>query len=188
MLNTKRISKVKTGRLILTGFVLFSAVLFTSCIGVNSQFEEVKDKIMGKLSEDYKTDFQFSIGSAAIHVSSWFVDLSADQEHLDDMMREISSVQVGIYDKVKNANTPPDFNTLRQIDYEMQSNGWKYIVRSIEDGGMSLIYLSANPEEMLKTMYVVNLNDDELIIIEVNGNLKKVIEYAIEEKNFDVKM
>ena len=104
------------------------------------------------------------------------------------MMREISSVQVGIYDKVKNVNTPPDFNTLRQIDYEMQSNGWKYIVRSIEDDGMSLIYLSANPEEMLKTMYVVNLNDNELIIIEVNGNLKKVIEYAIEEKNFDVKM
>ncbi|GBD87354.1 hypothetical protein BMS3Abin03_01286 [bacterium BMS3Abin03] len=188
MLNTKRISKVKTRHFVITGFVLFSAVLLTSCIGVNRQFEEVKDKIMGKLGEDYETEFQFSIGSAALHISSWFVNLSADQEYLDDMMREISSVQIGVFNRVRGTNVYADFNTLKQIDNEMKSRGWQYIVRSVENNEISAVYLNSNPGEVLKSMYVINLNDDELTIIEVNGNLKKVIQYAIEEKNFDLKM
>lgn len=37
-------------------------------------------------------------------------------------------------------------------------------------------------------MYVINLSDEELVIIEMNGDLKKVISYAIEEKEFKLKM
>ena len=37
-------------------------------------------------------------------------------------------------------------------------------------------------------MYIINLSDEELVIIEVNGDLKKVISYAIEERNFHVGM
>ena len=78
-------------------------IFLTGCIGVNRQFGEIKNKIMGNLGKDYKTEFQFSVGSTVITVSSWFVDLAANEEYIDDMMREISSVQVGVYHKVEGS-------------------------------------------------------------------------------------
>lgn len=163
-------------------------VLLTGCIGVNRQFYEVKNKIMGELGDEYKTEFQFSVGSAIINVSSLFVDLAADQEYIDDMLREISSVQVGLYSRVKSTENKPDFSMLNSIDEEMSNNGWKYIVRTFEKDEFTTIYISNDPKELLQKMYVINLNDDELVIIEVNGDLKKVITYAIEERSFNLKM
>jgi hypothetical protein len=179
---------MKTKSIILIISLALLLAFLTGCIGVNRQFSEVKDKIMGGLGNDYKTEFQFSVGSSAITISSWFVDLAADQEYVDEMMREISSVQVGVYYKVEGSDAKADFGTLQSIDEEMHNKGWKYIVRSVEGNELTAIYLSDDPEEILNKMYVINLSDEELVIIEVNGDLKKVISYAIEERNFQFDM
>lgn len=170
-------------------FLLSSFLVFiTGCIGVNRQFYEVKNKIMGGLGDEYKTEFQFSVGSAIINVSSLFVSLSADQDYIDDMMREISSVQVGVYNRIKNFENKPDFSMLNSINNEMNNNGWRYIVRTLEKDEFTTIYISNDPNELLDKMYVINLQDDELVIIEINGDLKKVLSYIIEERSFDLKM
>ncbi len=178
--------KIKSITLIISVSLLL--IFLTGCIGVNRQFSEVKDKIMGELGNDYRTEFQFSVGSSAITISSWFVDLAADQEYVDDMLREISSVQVGVYNRVEGSHAKANFGTLQSIDEEMQNKGWRYIVRSVDNKELTAIYLSDDPVEILNKMYVINLSDEELVIIEVNGDLKKVISYAIEEKKFDLKM
>jgi len=182
------VTTMKTKSIILLIVTSFFLLTLTGCIGVNRQFSEVKNKIMGELGDDYKTEFQFSVCPALIHVSSLFVDLAADEEYIDDMLREISSVQVGVYNKVEDAEHSPDLSMLNSIDEEMRSNGWKYIVRTLESNEFTTIYISADPEELLEKMYVINLNDEELVIVEVNGDLKKVISYAIEERSFNLKM
>ncbi|MGB5895928.1 MAG: DUF4252 domain-containing protein [Ignavibacteriaceae bacterium] len=178
--------KIKSKPLIISLSLLL--IFLNGCIGVNRQFGEVKDKIMGELGNDYRTEFQFSVGSSAITISSWFVDLAANEEYLDEMMREISSVQVGVYNKVEGSDAKANFGTLQSIDEEMNNKGWKYIVRSVESDELTAIYLSDDPGEILNKMYVINLSDEELVIIEVNGDLKKVISYAIEGRKFDLKM
>ena len=188
MLKRIMVTTMKTKSIILLVAVSLFLITLTGCIGVNRQFNEVKNKIMGELGDDYKTEFQFSVGSAAITVSSWFVDLAADEEYVDDMLREISSVQVGVYNRIEGAKYNADFSTLNSIDEEMRSNGWKYIVRTIESDELTTIYISADPEELLERMYVINLSNEELVIVEVNGDLKKVISYAIEERSFNLKM
>ncbi|NNG26039.1 MAG: DUF4252 domain-containing protein [Ignavibacteriaceae bacterium] len=172
-------------KLIVTSFFLLT---LTGCIGVNRQFSEVKNKIMGELGDEYKTEFQFSVGPALIHVSSLFVNLAAEEEYIDDMLREISSVQVGVYNRIEGSTYKASLTTLNSIDEEMSSNGWKFIVRTIDRNELTTIYISADLEELLQKMYIINLNDEELVIVEVNGDLKKVISYAIEEKSFDLKM
>ena len=179
---------MNTSRIFIYIIIFLFLILFTGCIGVNRQFEEIKNKIMGDLGNDYKTEFQFSVGSTAISISSWFVDLAANEEYIDDMMREISSVQVGIYYKVEGSDAKANFSTLQSIDEEMNNNGWKYIVRSVDVNELTVIYLSDDPEEILNKMYVINLSNEKLVIVEINGDLKKVISYAIEERNIHVGM
>ena len=161
-------------------------LFLTGCIGVNRQFSQVKDKIMGELGSDYKTEFQFSVGPALIHVSSWLVDMSADEEYIDDMMREISSVQVGIYNKIDENKDEANFSTLIALDDHMKKSGWKYIVRTADGDELTAVYISNDPEEVLKKMYVISLEDEKLVIVEVNGNLQKVISYALKEKKFKI--
>jgi len=179
---------MKTSRIIIYVVTFFFLILLTGCIGVNKQFSDITDKIVGRLENNYKSEFQFSIGSAAITISSWFVDFAADEEYIDEMMREISSVQVGIYNRLETIYKKPNLATLQSIDEEMRIKGWKYIVRSVDNNELTAIYLSDDPAEILNEMYIINLRDDELVIIEVNGDLKKVISYAIEERNFNFKM
>jgi hypothetical protein len=178
--------KIKRLTLILSVSLLLLSL--NGCIGVNRQFSEVKNNIMGAVGNNYKTEFQFSVGSSAITISSWFIDLAADEEYIDEMMREISSVQVGVYNIVEGSAAGSNFATLQAIDEEMNNKGWNYIVRSADGNELTAIYLSDDPGELLNKMYVINLNDEELIIIEVNGDLKKVISYAIEEKEFNIRI
>ena len=70
----------------------------------------------------------------------------------------------------------------------MRSKGWKYIVRTLDNDDLTAIYVSDEPDEVMEKMYVISLQDEELVIVEINGNLKKVIAYAIEEKNCNLKM
>lgn len=179
---------MKTSRIFIYVVTFFFLILLTGCIGVNRQFSEISDKIIGGLDNNYKTEFQFSIGSSAITISSWFVDFAADEEYIDEMMREISSVQVGIYNRLETIYNETTLTTLQSIDEEMRIKGWKYIVRSVDNNELTAIYLSADPVEILKKMYIINLRDEKLVIIEVNGDLKKAISYAIEERNFRFKM
>jgi hypothetical protein len=174
-----------------TGFIILLAIsviiLLPGCIDVNKEFSEVTDKIISNMGDDYKTEFQFSVGSVGITVSSWFIDFAAREEYVDDMMRELSSVQVGVYNRVEGSDKKAAYSSLESIDEEMDSRGWKYLVRLIEGDELTAIYTSADPDAMLKQMYVINLNEDELVIVEVYGDLKKIISYAIEERNFKVK-
>ena len=172
-----------------TAIIVIAPILLlflTGCIGVNRQFSQVKDKVMGELGSDYKTEFQFSVGPTLIHVSSWIADMSTDEEYVDDMIREISSVQIGVYNRVEKNKGKADFNTLVAVDEHMKSNGWKYIVRSADGDELTAIYISADPDEILKKMYVISLEDEKLVIVEINGNLQKVISYALKEKKFNI--
>jgi hypothetical protein len=103
-------------------------------------------------------------------------------------MREISSVQVGVYNRIESSNVKADFSILQSIDEEMSGNGLKYIVRSLENDELTAIYVNKDPVEALHKLFVINLHDDELVMVEVNGDLKQVIAYAIEEQNFQIKM
>ena len=179
---------MKTSGISIYVVTFFFLITLTGCIGVNRQFSEIKDKIIGGLENNYKTEFQFSIGSSAITISSWFVDLAADEEYIDEMMREISSVQVGIYNRLEAAYTRPNMGMLQSIDEEMSMKGWKYIVRSVDNNELTAIYLSDDPGDTLNKMYLIHLSDDKLVIIEVNGDLKKVIAYAIEERHLNFNM
>ena len=166
---------------------LSALLLLPGCIDINKQFSEVTDRIISKMGDDYKTQFQFSVGSVGITVSSWFIDFAANEEYIDEMVSELSSVQVGVYNRLESSDRKAAYSTLESINEEMNSQGWKYLVRTIEGDELTVIYLNTNPDVMLKKMYVINVNEDELVIVEINGDLKKVISYAIEERNFKVK-
>jgi hypothetical protein len=161
--------------------ILFLPFFLNGCIGIDHEFEEIRDEVIKKFGGEYKSEVQFSIGNVGISVSSWIADVAADEDLAADILDDVSSVQVGVYKKLRGTNSR-DINALRDIEDKMSQSGWKSIVKSSEDGELTGIYIRKNHAEILDRMFVINLDDNELVLVDVQGDLKEAITTAIREK------
>ncbi len=167
--------------------ILFFLLFLNGCIGINEEFGEIRDEVIKNFGGEYKSEVQFSVGSVGISVSSWFVDTAAEEDIAADILDDVSSVQVGIYKKLRGT-TSPDINTLREIEDKMSESGWKSIVRSSDKGELTAVYVRENRAETLDRMFVISLDGDELVLVDVEGDLKEAIATVIREKGMKINM
>jgi hypothetical protein len=165
--------------------ILLLPLLVNGCLGINEEFEGVRDMVILSTGNDYKSEFQFSVGSVGITVSSWVVDASTDDDFPSDILEDVSSVQVGVYKKLQGTSFP-NFQTLLEIEPEMQASGWRSILRSYKDDELTGIYIRNIKEEQLNRLFVISLEDDELVLVEVEGDLNEAIATVIREKGIDI--
>ena len=165
--------------------ILLLPLLLNGCLGINEEFKDVRDIVILSIGNDYKSEFQFSVGSVGITVSSWVVDASTDDDLPSEIMDDISSVQVGVYKKLQGSSSP-NFQTLLEIEPEMIASGWRSIVRSYTNNELTGIYVRNSKEKQLNRMFVISLKDDELVLVEVEGDLNEAIATVIREKGMDI--
>jgi hypothetical protein len=167
--------------------ILFLPLFLSGCIGINEEFAEIRNEVLDNLDDEFRSEYQFSVGSVGITVSSWFVDAAAEEDLAGDILDDVSSVQVGVYKKIRSAKSP-DITTLRELEDEMIQKGWKSIVKNCEGDELSGIYIRSNPNETLDRLFVISLNNEELTLVEIEGDLKEVISTVIREKGMNIHM
>ena len=77
-------------------------------------------------------------------------------------------------------------NTLRDIERKMSESGWKSIVKTCDKDELAAIYVRKNSDEVLNRLFVISLDKDELVLVEVEGDLREAISTAIREKGIDI--
>ena len=167
--------------------LLVFPLFLIGCVGINEEFAEIRNEILNNLDDDFRSEYQFSVGSVGITVSSWFVDAAAEEDLATDILDDVSSVQVGVYKKMRSTNSP-NISTLRELEDEMLQKGWKSIVLNCEGNELSSIYVRNHPSETLDRLFVISLNDEEMILVEVEGDLKEVIATVIRDKGMNIHM
>jgi hypothetical protein len=168
--------------------LLVATVLLTSgCISVNRNFKEIRLNLINKFGNDYHREIEISAGPFAINLASWVVNFSQDDKLIDDLMRQVSNVQVGVYTLTRNGGKEKHA-IMEKINYEMQSRGWKYIVKSYNDDELTAIYVSKNPVMLFRKMFIITHDSEELVLVEVEGKLDRLIELAIHDKKFKFDM
>jgi hypothetical protein len=168
---------------------LLVAVIFLSsgCIGINRNFKEVSSNLINKFGNDYHREIELSVGPFVINLASWVVNLSEEDEIVDDLMRQVSNVQVGVYTLTKDRRKGKH-DVMEKINDEMQSRGWRYIVRSYSDDELTAVYVSKEPDMFFRKMFVITHDSEQLVLVEVEGNLDRLIELAIRDKKFEFDM
>ncbi len=168
-------------------FFLSFILLFTlnSCIDVNDEYVNVRNKVIENFGDDYKSEVQFSLGSVGITVSSWIVNTSENDDLASDILDDVSSIQVGVYQKLKGSSTP-NISTLHDIEKNMLESGWKSIVMSSEDNDLSAVYVRKNSQEILNRLFIINYDGEELVLVEVKGDIKEAVSTVIREKGMKV--
>jgi len=165
--------------------ILLLPLFLNGCLEINEEFSNIRDVVIMSFCDDYKSEVQFSMGSVGITVSSWIVDTSINDDQASDILDDVSSIQVGVYKKLKGSSTP-DISTLHDIEKNMLESGWKSIVMSCEDNELSAVYVRKNPNEILNRLFIINYDGEELVLIEVEGDLKEAVSTVIREKGMKV--
>jgi len=161
--------------------------IFSGCINVNRNFRDISGKLIYKFGNDYQREIELSVGPFMITLASWVVNLSEEEEIVDDLMRQVSNVQVGVYTMTKDRKREKK-NVMDKLDYEMQDRGWRHIVRSYSSDELTAIYVCKDPEELFKKMFIITHDSEQLVLVEVEGELDKLIQLAIRDKKFQFNM
>ncbi len=100
---------------------LLIAVLFISsgCINVNNNFKQTSNELIHEFGNDYHREVEISAGPFMINVASWVVNFSQDDEMIDDLMRQVSNVQVGVY-TLRKTEGKEKAGIMEKINNEME--------------------------------------------------------------------
>lgn len=166
---------------------LAASFLLSGCIAVDGYFKNVRNKVFSSVEGDFQREVEFSLGAAAITLSTVAVSLSDAPDFTDDMLRKIDRVQIGIYKNLDWNKYKPNFNSLRAITSDLKEDGYEFIVRSIDRDEMAAVMIKTN-DYRIKEMFVVAVNDEELIMTQVFGDLDELIEIVIREEGLNVEL
>lgn len=167
--------------------LLFLTVLLSGCFGVDRSFRQIRNYIIENTNGEYDKDFEFSIGSTGISLASVAVSFVDTEEPIEEILSEISSVQVGIYSNKDSGRITTDFAGLKHLTNLMEKAGWEFIVRSVDRDELTAVFVRVY-ENQLNRVFVISVNQEEMALVEMYGNVEKVIEIAIREGNLNLQL
>jgi hypothetical protein len=133
----------------------------------------------------YEREIEFAVGPAGLLLAGMVIKFSDADEIADDIVRQISRVQVGIYNNKPGSEFDASFSSMTEMIDMMSDKEWECIVRSKSSRELTYVFVKYD-EDFLNQIFVINLNDREMILTEVNGDLAEVVEIAIREKGLNI--
>jgi len=167
-------------------FIFISSFLFTGCFGVSHKFQKVRDHLFTKLGKTLPADVEFSIGSISITAASWFVKNDSNDDMPERVLRHINHVQVGVYKNDPYYNASFDFHSFKSVSSELEKDGYKLIVCSVEGDEATAIFTEESDDEKLHKMFIINIDNKEVVLTEIEGELNEVLTEAVKNKKLDV--
>lgn len=164
--------------------LLLLMILLSGCFGVDRSFRQIRNYILENADGEYNKDFEFGVGSTGISLASVVVSFADTEEPIEEILREVSSVQIGVYRNNDSSKITTDFAGLNHLTKLMEKTGWEYIVRTIDNDEFTAIFVHIY-ENQLNRVFLITVNQEEMILVEMYGNIDKVIEIAIREGDLD---
>ncbi len=160
-----------------TFYIILMGLLFnlTGC-NTSDEFNNIEKSIRDRIyPARLNNNFKFGIGALSTTMIGGF---TRDEHEADTYMKEIKGVQVGMYE-VDNSRKSADFHIPDNIGKCLVEKGWEPFVhvRKRHGENVSLFYRQVSENEA--SIYTIVLEHNELVIVEINGNLNTILEKAI---------
>ncbi len=164
--------------------IIAASILFSGCISVDGYFKNVRNKVFSSVNGDFQREVEFAVGPALLTMSSIAVSFSDAPEFTDDMLRKIERVQIGVYKNRDWRSYKPNYNSLKNISSDLIEDGYEVIVRSSSNKEMVAILVKSK-RNRLNEMFVIAINEDEMVMTQIFGDLEELVEIAIRSKNMN---
>ena len=164
----------------------------TGCIGVNKNFKNLRNQVFDSLNENFDKTIEFSLGKSAFMFASKFIDTDEEEdENIQDMLKDVSNVSIGIYEREEKNNfttTKSSGRILNKISNKLEVDDWDSIVKVNGKNETLGIYIKENDSEEINEMFAVILSNDEMVMLKLKGNLNTLADKVVEQQGFGIKI
>ena len=108
-----------------------------------------------------------------------------DDRQAREIVDQIHSVDVASY-KVHNLPGLDGLAADPRFDRELQRHGWSLLVRTQEHDESTWVYVRGGETGVLRNLFIVSLEKNELTLVRVDGRLDRMIAMAMAEHPKDV--
>ncbi len=179
---------MKIKRFLALGLILIVSLSFTGCLGVNGEFRTVRNHVLSNIEMDVNRDIELSIGPALISFASLFVSFAETDEPVDEMLRQIKRVQVGVYEVREVFTDKVNSSVVTALTDLMSEKGWKYIVKSRDHNEIATVFVRSEEVDELSEMFVVAVSGEEIVFVHIEGELEDLIEIAVREHGLGIQV
>jgi hypothetical protein len=156
---------------------LFLMLIFTTgCVSFSDRsFRPVKRDIAAQLPElTLKKEFAMSMGSAMFNTID-FITIGSDFD-----FSSIDKVQIAVYE-MKNTSDLRSLDVERSLMARNPDLNWQTVVKVRELDEYTWVMMGLNSDgNRIEALSILVMEQDELVLINVNGELEKMIEFAFE--------
>ena len=101
-------------------------------------------------------------------------------------LNEVCNVQVGIY-KIKKTEQSSKLNIPATVEKILNESGWERFIRVQKDKGEGVELYFKEIEKDVVSIFIVVLDNKDLILVETSGRIENIIEKAIKEHGMNLK-
>lgn len=168
------------------GALVVLACLTAGCAIVSEEFSGIRNLVVDSLDTPLERDVQIKLGGLTFFILRSLASVIPDGDDPDLIMikqalNSVRKLEVAVY-SLRNGRRPGS-DVFAKVNNRMESEGWAYIVRHYEDGELVvMIYMPENLERgRLEDIFVIVLDREVLVMVQISGNLEKLAELAIRE-------
>ncbi len=176
--------KLRTKFIALLFLIITSMWLLPGCVFVDRDFRLTRNAILKELGPmDIKTEVQVQIGSGLISLGKLAASCAEVEEEALKYLKDIHNVQVGVY-KLHHVDRAMPLVIPQNIAKQLEKKGYEPMVR-VKERDESVWVMTKMKGKRLNSLYVISLNHEELVLVEVMGRLERLIEKAIQDQGLN---
>ena len=161
-----------------TGFIL----TVTGCV-----FTPGLDRIQRIVAQEIepatmKTQVKLNLGPIAISLARVVTGFTNVEEEVLDYLSCIKRVEVNVQE-ITGLSSLRSIRWPKSIEDKLEREGWEILVKAREEDEIVLV-LYKSRKKTVRSLYVVSLNPDELVLVKVEGRLDTLVTRALENHGF----
>jgi len=164
--------------------ICLTACLLPGCVFISRDFRFTKELIISELGEaEVETEFQLQVGSGLLSLGKFAASVADVDRNTMEYLRDIRNVQVGVY-KLYDIDRNKPLKIPDRIAKNLARKGYEPIIKTKEKNSATWIFTKMRGKR-LESLYVISLEQHELVLVEVKGRLERILQKAIREKGLE---
>jgi len=134
----------------------------------------------------FDREFVLTVGPGFFNTLGWIAEHVDDHEtrRIGEYMAEIRRVKVGVY---RTESLPYEGNLELEELQRFRRNGWQVAAKVRDDDELVWVLYRERYDEV-RDIFVLSLDNDELVIVRVEGNLNRLLEKIVADETYATRL
>ena len=159
--------------------ICLAAIMTTGCV-FTPGLDRIQRIVAGEIEPaSMKTEVKLNLGPVAMSAARFICRLGDVEEEALDYLRYIDHVEVNVQ-KISGLSSLSGIRWPAELDQRLEREGWEILVRAREDNEIVLVLYKPRGQT-IRSMFVLVLDTEELVLVKIDGELDTLVMEAIED-------